>query len=394
MSTRWAESTESILSGDDHQKLRAALAGAGLDTGPDAEWDSLDVVCVLAVLEHTLDMTLDPVAAHPRSLRRYEALVDAVEAGGVRSARRARLTLELPSSGEPSADDRRERRRTEYRLALAHPDVRFSVSRCEELRVLAVADSPSALPLSVAALSALGCGETASPVESSLPRVRARYGLAPEAGAVVEDIKTAVREFVTSRGGHLWPPAESLITVAELRELGYYDAHPEQVIHLGSDTALLPAACLGSFTDLGHGDDPVMATFDAVVFRREPEYDAEHGRLPTFTCREILWTGDPVFTARTAAAVADFLEALAERLGLHCRWAEADDPFYLSECAPGRKHELRVRTAEGEITLASVNRHGDHFTERGYVRSGWTTGCAGLGLERWVLALSSTGRRT
>ncbi|GGL42355.1 hypothetical protein [Planomonospora parontospora] len=381
-----------VLSPEEHVRLCDALGHAGLDS--EAEWDSLDVACALTVLEDGLGIVLDPSAAHPRRLRSREALVDAIAGHGTRRRPGARLSIDLPEhlSGSGSVGER-ERRRLEYRLSLAHRDLRLAVSRRGPLRIVAIADDPLDLPLDPASLSALpiGAREPAEPSPAPALSVPAFHGA--ESGPVIETVESEVREFVLERGGRSWPHANPMIAVGELRELGYLDAHPEQLVRLDGETALLPAACLNSFEHLWQAGGSVLVTFTATVFRRETRYMPELGRLPAFTCREILWGGDAAYSDAVAEAVGAFLTRLADRFGLRHRWVRAEDPFFLADGTGGGKHELRVRTPGGEIAVASVNRHGDHFAVRKSLPPEWTTGCAGLGLERWALAATGGGGR-
>lgn len=377
------------LTESEHAALLDALHAVGLDTSSDVTWDSLDVACVLAVLEHSLAIVLDPATAHPRMLRSVAALRSAIAEHGTRRSPAARMRLDVAASDDPTASER-DRRRLEYRLSLARPDLRAAVARRGSLSVLANADSPMDLPVTDDALAALGVStssvDTATSTLHPVPAVDTARDSA--AGQMVELIEASIRGFVEAHTGQLWAPANSVIAVEELRRLGYYDAHPEQVIHLGAETALLPAACLGAFRALPH--EPVLATFFATVFRRESFYEAASGRLPTYTCRELLWHASPEQETAMADEVADLLSTLAQDLDLRWRWSEASDPFFLASGEHGGKRELRAKSAVGEIAIASVNAHGGHFTSRGNGRSGWHTGCAGLGLERWALVAGAS----
>jgi hypothetical protein len=372
-----------VLAADERDELLTALRAAGLDTNAEATWDSLDVACVLAVVEHSLGIVLDPAGAHPRNLRSASALERSIAEHGLRQAPAVRMRLDL--ADVELASTARERRRAEYRLSLARPEVRTAVARRGPLTVWAVADRTADLPIANDALAALGITDASAPVLSTYgPTLGGDVARGAAPGGVVESIETSVHRFVAEQGGQFWVPANSTIQIDELRRLGYFDAHPEQIFRLSADLALLPAACLGAFKALE--PQPTLATFSAAVFRREPHYDAATGRLPSYTCRELLWHTSPDQEPAMAAGVERMLASLADGLGLRWRWYEASDPFFLEEGAAGRKRELLAETPNGEIAVASVNAHGGHFTGRGYGREDMSTGCAGIGLERWVIA--------
>ncbi len=380
------------LSKDELDRLGEALGRAGLVRGQ--EWDSLDVACVLTVIEHELGLWF-PQGVRPGLLRGLDQVVAALGRAGARRAPGVGLSLDLGGGpGRLSTDELvRERRQLEYRLALAAPTARVAVSRGRQLSVLALADSVGELPLSGEALEILAPGGRPGPAMPGTPMAGHPSVPPPPpalresgAGEIAEQVGQAFNEFVTGQGGEVWLPGSPVIEVAELRALGYYDAHPEQIVHLSAELALVPAGCLPAYPWLMRADGPRMGTHDQTVFRRELRYDSV-GRLPAFTQRELLWRTAAEADAELADQVVELITGLAESLGLSYRWERADDPFYLPVGAEGSgKRELRVRTAGGEIAVASVNRHGDHFVRRGYGQTGEVTGCAGVGLERFVLA--------
>ncbi|GER83926.1 hypothetical protein KTAU_25630 [Thermogemmatispora aurantia] len=383
------------LTKEERDRLRKALAEAEL-LNADEEWDSLDLVSALVVTEYELGIVLDEAELGPGDLSGVAALEAAIERYGRRLAVQARLRLDV----EPPPDQAQEegvlpqsRRQIEYRLALACPEARVAVSRGRQLSVFSSASDPGSLPVSEAMARVLSQGDvfSAGPTPSSFPggavqgsedATRLRGG---EAGAVIARIEREVQAFVIQWGGTLWAPASPLISVDQLRHLGYYDAHPEQIIHLDEYTALLPAACLNSYPLLD-ADDVVLGTHLATVFRREPHYDSAVGRMPAFTCREVLWCASQTWEERFTSEVELLLTGLAADLGIKGRWVAAHDPFFLGGGKAGHKREFRGSVAGKELALASINRHGDHFIVRGYGRPGRVTGCVGLGLERWVLA--------
>lgn len=386
------------LTEDERLRLRRALAEAELLKDED-EWDSLDLVSALTVAEYELGIALDERCLRPGELLNVQGLEAALAAYGVRLATCARLRLDVQTSQDGAgAQDparlQRERRQMEYRLALACTQTRFAVSRGRHLALLTCAADPAHLPLPAALAAAAGWTQCAHEEAGALP-LAAWPGPDPDlrqdgaVGRLVEHVEQSVREMVTRRGGELWAPASPLIAMATLEQLGYATAHPEQIIQLSPQLALLPAACLNSYSLL-HAERPVtLGTHLASVFRREPRYDQRTGRQPAFTCREILWCAGCGWEEAFIQDLERLLTRLAGELGIAGHWAAAHDPFFLADQAPGRKREFRASLPAGEVALASINRHGDHFISRGYGRAGQVTGCAGLGLERWALAAAS-----
>ncbi|MEV4416882.1 hypothetical protein [Catellatospora sp. NPDC049609] len=160
---------------------------------------------------------------------------------------------------------------------------------------------------------------------------------------------------------------------------------------------LTPAACY----HLYHAHEgsafsaPVYLTTRNTCFRVEERY-VPLRRQWSFTMREIvcLGTHDETvdFLARARAVVDEFL-ALVD---LPVDWLTATDPFfrprdnpqYLMQRLQPSKHEA---TYGGDLAIASVNLHHDHFgTAFGLRRGGRAvnTACLAFGLERWLWAVT------
>jgi hypothetical protein len=389
-----------VLSDDELAQLRSGLAAAGL-LDISGEWDSLNVEVVLATIEHQFGFVF-PDGVRPSRLRGLNSLVSELAKTGARRYPRARMRLDLGIQPQQDHGERvRARRHAEYRLALALPSATAAVSQGPELSVLFSAASPDGLPVSrdiavilqlaqAADAGFLDGAATASTGTSNAyePVLEAAALRSPGAGLVARTVVAAFERFVRDRGGEAWLPPSPTMPLAELIELGYYDAHPEQVVLLSPDTALLPAVCLPAYRWMAAPGGPRMGTLGQTVFRRELSYDSEAGRLPAFTQHDVVWRASgPQEDEDIASALEDLLTDLAKGAGLRFRWAEADDPFFVqSLSADTAKRELRVQTRHGEVSVASVNRHGDHFTRRVNGEIGEVTGCAGVGLQRFVLA--------
>lgn len=129
-------------------------------------------------------------------------------------------------------------------------------------------------------------------------------------------------------------------------------------------------------------------------FRREAYFEPLR-RQWSFRMREIVCLG-------TRAEVTDFLDearqladALLHELDLSAGWEPATDPFfeparnpqYLAQRVQPTKHEARY----GDLAIASVNMHEDHFGAAFDIeRAGQpaASGCLAFGLERWLYAIA------
>jgi seryl-tRNA synthetase len=160
---------------------------------------------------------------------------------------------------------------------------------------------------------------------------------------------------------------------------------------------LTPAACYHAYVH--HSGETLAAprylTFRNTCFRREEYYEPLR-RQWTFRMREIICLGTRVevvaFLARTRAAV----DALLHELDLPVSWDMATDPFfqparnplYLAQRLQPSKHEATF----GDLAIASVNLHEDHFGAAfGITRDDRpaVSGCVAFGLERWLFALTA-----
>jgi hypothetical protein len=391
------------LTEQERLRLRRALAEAELLTEKDA-WDSLDLVSALTVAEYELGLSLDESQVRPGELLNVQGLETALEAHGVRLTSCARLRLEVSTPQDADRAQERTsrqqaRRQMEYRLALAWGQARCAVSRGQTLTLLSCVADPAHLPIQAALAEAAGWSHPGQSEPDARAPLREIPGPDPirhpggAAGRCIEHIEQRVRSIVTERGGTLWAPASPLIAVAQLQHLGYYAAHPEQIVLLNPQLALLPAGCLNSYPLLLSAAPVVLGTHLATAFRRESRYDPRVGRQLAFTCREILWRAEPAWEEDFICVLECALAQLADELHITGHWESAHDPFFLADSVSGCKREFRASIPAGEIALASINRHGEHFVARGYGRTGQITGCAGLGLERWALAAGQMEER-
>ncbi|MEU1627594.1 aminoacyl--tRNA ligase-related protein [Streptomyces sp. NPDC020096] len=160
---------------------------------------------------------------------------------------------------------------------------------------------------------------------------------------------------------------------------------------------LTPAACYHVFSDhLGESfDAPRYLTTRNTCFRHE-RYYVPLRRLSSFTMREVVCLG-------TGAEVVDFLQqaraaldSFFELVDLPLEWLTATDPFFRPRANPRYimqrvepvKHEA---TYGGELAIASINRHHDHFGVNFELTRGEEpahSGCVAFGIERWLFAIT------
>jgi seryl-tRNA synthetase len=159
---------------------------------------------------------------------------------------------------------------------------------------------------------------------------------------------------------------------------------------------ILPsAACINVYFHLSGTtlDKARRFTTRAQCFRNEAEYSGLK-RLRSFSMRELVCVGPEAEVEGFVKSSADAIRALAEAIGLELRTQPAMDPFYDPNVPRARmqkatpvKNELLYK----DVAVASSNLHGGFFAERCDIkwRDGGSafSGCVGMGLERWILAL-------
>ncbi|MFC5724225.1 hypothetical protein ACFP1Z_29115 [Streptomyces gamaensis] len=162
---------------------------------------------------------------------------------------------------------------------------------------------------------------------------------------------------------------------------------------------LTPAACYHVFDErLGQAlDGTRYVTTRNTCFRHEREY-VPLRRLSAFTMREVVCLGTAADTAAFLQLARDALDMFFSLVGLAPAWQAATDPFfrprdnprYLLQRVEPVKHEA---VHGGDLAIASVNRHHDHFGAGFDITLGGEpahSACVAFGIERWLCAL--TGR--
>lgn len=159
---------------------------------------------------------------------------------------------------------------------------------------------------------------------------------------------------------------------------------------------LTPAACYHVYIQ-HRGEEltgPRYVTTRNTCFRRETHYEPLR-RQHSFRMREIvcLGTRDEVTAFLTEAR--ELSTRLFAALDLPVEWATATDPFFDPTRHPGylaqKLQPSKYEACYGDLAIASVNRHEDHFgSAYGIQRDGEpvSSGCVAFGLERWLFALT------
>lgn len=234
----------------------------------------------------------------------------------------------------------------------------------------------------------------------------------------------------------------ALVDAEILRRCGYLDSHPNAVSFVGhmvedfdaiedfrqanscAEGALIPpaehvhlpglclnpAACFPCYPTLEGrriGRDGAAFTWQGRVFRYESRNLAGLDRLWEFNVRELVFVGSEEQVAAYRRRVLPVIAELAATFDLECRIETANDPFFATVAA-ARTFWQRAQEVKNEIMLpiepgpdgtprslacGSINLHGRFFGDRFGIADadggGATTGCVGLGIERWVLAAFS-----
>jgi seryl-tRNA synthetase len=218
----------------------------------------------------------------------------------------------------------------------------------------------------------------------------------------------------------------TFVSAAELQKLDYFrsfphlvtfpvclDAAEENLERFGKDPVtddgavrltatravrdvLTPAACYHIYIHEQNQsfDRARYYTTKNTCFRREQYYEALR-RQWGFTMREIVCVGSLDEVKAFLGACREQVEGLLEAVGLPVEWTVATDPFfqpsknakYIAQRVNPTKTEAVFR---GDLAIASVNLHQDHFGHTFGITRGGTpsfSGCVAFGLERWLHAV-------
>ena len=198
---------------------------------------------------------------------------------------------------------------------------------------------------------------------------------------------------------HLGIAATPLAT-ANRTMLGEDDAGHGSLLprSLGQCRYLLPsAACYNLYFHLKQNtiERPLIVTTQAHCFRNEEEYNGL-ARLLAFTMRKVICVGDADTVRAFLGDAENLLVGFADEIGLPLPVQDAIDPFFDPEsprAAMQRLFAVKKEYVSAGVALASVNYHRNFFGERCKISledgSPAFSGCMGMGLERWIYALTN-----
>lgn len=171
---------------------------------------------------------------------------------------------------------------------------------------------------------------------------------------------------------------------------------------------LNPAACLPcypSFEGQTIGEDGRVLTWLGRVFRYESKNITGLERLWEFNQRELVFIGTDEFVTSVRQQVFELIAQQITQWDLECHIEMAADAFFATVSAAKTFYEKSLETkaeirlaidlgADGEarsIAAGSINLHQNFFGDRFNITAAdgqpAITGCVGLGIERWVLAI-------
>ncbi|MGO9944140.1 MAG: amino acid--[acyl-carrier-protein] ligase [Rhodoblastus sp.] len=173
-----------------------------------------------------------------------------------------------------------------------------------------------------------------------------------------------------------------------------------------ADLVLSPAACYPVYPIAAQRgpvpDDGLLFDVASDCFRREPSKDLD--RLQSFRMREFVCIGSPAQTQSFRDQWMDRALVVAEGLGLECKIAPANDPFFgrggqlmaTSQLQQSLKFELLIPiySASRPTACMSFNCHRDHFGDVWELAmtdsSTAHTACVAFGMDRLAVALFHT----
>ena len=237
-----------------------------------------------------------------------------------------------------------------------------------------------------------------------------------------------------AKDGHF--PA--LVDSDTLHKCGYFDSHPNAVTFVGNmiedfdaieefrlanscsegahmppqdhvhidGMCLNPAACFPAYPTLTGKRYTTGECFTWMgrVFRYESRNISGLDRLYEFNVRELVFVGSDAYVSDVRNRALPLVEELASFFDIDCKLQTATDPFFATVSAAKKfwqaaqevKNEIKIPVLDADgntktIACGSINLHGNFFGERFDIQDSEAnaamTGCVGLGIERWVLAV-------
>ncbi|WP_143660066.1 hypothetical protein [Streptomyces sp. WZ.A104] len=273
------------------------------------------------------------------------------------------------------------------------------------------------------------------PADDRIPVAAGTYLHGPEWRAAMEHTRTLVREGVAARFDAPQLTGSAQIPRDVLVRAGYYQKFPNLVNSVGrirpdywdgvsvsqlrpgqtealssyyvpSEMVLNPVTCYHVYAnartliDRHGGEDGGLFGIEGPVFRNESH---NHGatRLAEFTMFELVRLGGTEQVQETYERLLESFTGFFASLDVPHRIVSASDAFFGNDPSitrdaqllNGSKCEVRIPLADGELSVASVNLHGEVFADSFGLRDLGVdaTCCAGIGLDRLAYALKSYG---
>ena len=230
----------------------------------------------------------------------------------------------------------------------------------------------------------------------------------------------------------------ALVDADTLHKCGYFDSHPNAVTFVGNmiedfdaieefrmanscsegahmppqdhvhvdGMCLNPAACFPAYPTLSgkRYETGECFTWMGRVFRYESRNISGLDRLYEFNVRELVFVGSDAYVSDVRNRSLPLVEELATFFDIDCKLQTATDPFFATVSAAKKfwqaaqevKNEIKIPVLDADgntktIACGSINLHGNFFGERFDIQdqegNPAMTGCVGLGIERWVLAV-------
>lgn len=168
---------------------------------------------------------------------------------------------------------------------------------------------------------------------------------------------------------------------------------------------LSPSACFHVYENYRNNvlEQCKTVTLLQNVFRNEGRYNrSEYGRLRDYHVREIVFIGSEDYVKKSLKILMDKTSEFIRETGLTGEIKPASDSFILPDMQKYKllqlknkvKYEVKLNYSRSmQLSAASFNFHGKTFTYPFNIKvkdeDETVTGCAGYGLERWVLAYLS-----
>jgi len=202
--------------------------------------------------------------------------------------------------------------------------------------------------------------------------------------------------------GHLRPEYWDQVTVSALRR---EQTSARRSFYETSNTVLNPVTCYHVYSNAHtlqrqNNQSNGLFAIEGSVFRHEGR-SLGPTRLSEFTMFELVKMGTVPDVEDSAEAFRLAFEHFFDQLSVPYRIVSASDAFFGDEPSLRRssqlrshsKYEIRIPMADGELSVASINRHSDSFVEPfGLQTLGVeATCCAGIGIDRLLSALQAYG---